>query len=66
MTHEELLTVAEAARRLKICEATVRRAISDGRIKAGRKGRIIRIPATAIDEFLGLVPEEREAAAPSC
>ncbi len=40
---ESLLTPTEAASRLKSSVATVRRRIRDGRLKAFRTGRLIRI-----------------------
>lgn len=43
----EYITVNEAARRLKVCPLTVRRAIKEGRIEANRFGRLWRIPDSA-------------------
>ena len=52
-TYESLLTVAEAARRLRRCEKTIRRYCNEGRIGHHREetGRIL-IPEICIDEYL--------------
>jgi excisionase family DNA binding protein len=42
--HQKLLTVAQLAERWQVSERTVRRMIADGRIKAVRVGRSVRIP----------------------
>jgi excisionase family DNA binding protein len=52
-TPRQLLTVADTATRLGLREPTIRRWISDGRIKAIRIGtRSVRIPVEQIDELL--------------
>lgn len=48
----DLRTVSEVAEILKVHEKTVRRWISEGRIPVVRIGRLIRIDAAALDEFL--------------
>lgn len=40
---KDLLTVEEVARRLKISKATVRRHIREGRLRAAKIGRVVRI-----------------------
>ena len=45
---EELLTIKEVAKHLKISKATVRRHIKEGRLKAVKIGRIVRISAKEI------------------
>lgn len=54
----ELLTIAEAARRVRCCERTIRRAVDDGGLRAGRvratrRSRgAIRIRAVDLDAWL--------------
>jgi excisionase family DNA binding protein len=55
-------TVPEAARRLRVHDCTVYRAIQERRLRAysvGSKGRAIRIPADALDAFMaaGMISE---------
>ena len=45
---DELLTIEEVARHLKISKATVRRHIREGRVKAVKVGRVVRISAEEI------------------
>ena len=45
---EELFTIEEVAKHLKISKATVRRHIKEGRLKAVKIGRIVRISAKEI------------------
>ena len=45
---EELFTIEEVARHLKISKATVRRHIREGRLKAVKIGRVVRISAEEI------------------
>ena len=45
---EELLTIKEVAKHLKISKATVRRHIKEGKLKAVKIGRIVRISAKEI------------------
>ena len=50
---EELLTVAQAARFLQVCEKTVRNLINEGKLTASKVGsRSWRIRKEAIDEYL--------------
>ncbi len=48
---EELLTVEEVAKRLKISKATVRRHIREGRLKAVKIGRVVRISSEEVREL---------------
>ena len=54
---DRLLTVAEAAERLRTSERFPRRLISERRIQFVRVGRHVRIPESALREFIaaGLV-----------
>jgi excisionase family DNA binding protein len=47
------LTLAETAQRTGLSERTLRRAIADGRLRAIRAGRSVRVPILALDEFVG-------------
>ncbi len=48
-----LLTVAEVARRLAVCRATVYRICRDGRLEHVRVSNAIRVPASALDAYVG-------------
>lgn len=48
----ELLTIDEAARRLTVKASTVRSWIAKGRITRVKLGRCVRIPVSAIAEFI--------------
>ena len=54
---DRLLTVAEAAERLRTSDRFPRRLISERRIRFVRVGRHVRIPESALQEFIaaGLV-----------
>ena len=55
---EELLTIEEVARHFKISKATVRRHISEGRLKAVKIGKVVRISAEEVKSLfrpIGLV-----------
>ena len=56
-TNDRLLTVAEAADLLRTSERFPRRLIAERRIRFIRLGRHVRIPKSALDEFItaGLV-----------
>jgi len=49
---DELLTVAEAAARFNTSERFPRRLIAERRITFVRLGRHVRIPASAVEEFI--------------
>lgn len=51
-TMPELLTVAEAARLLRVSPITIRRHIADGQIQGVRAGRAVRVPREALGRFL--------------
>jgi excisionase family DNA binding protein len=52
VTSDRLLTVAEAAELLGTSERFPRRLIADRRIRFVRIGRLVRIPETALREFI--------------
>jgi excisionase family DNA binding protein len=60
---EELLTVDEAAARLKLQPDTVRRMIRAGRLRAQKLGRGWRVPVSALAETLAEAPKTGEASA---
>jgi excisionase family DNA binding protein len=47
-----LLTIAEVAERLRLHEMTVRRHIREGRLRAVRAGRRIRVREEDVDDFI--------------
>jgi excisionase family DNA binding protein len=47
-----LLTVAEVARQLRVCRATVYRLCAEGRLGHVRVSNAIRVPASALAEYL--------------
>jgi len=49
---ETALTVPQVAKRLQVCAATVRAEIERGHLRARRVGRLYRIPAGALEEYL--------------
>lgn len=49
---EQLLDVAQTAERLNKGERFVRRLVAERRIRFTRIGRFIRIPSSAVDEFI--------------
>ena len=49
---ESVLTLAEAARRLKLSERTVRKHIKAGALRASKPGRGYRITEDAVTAFL--------------
>lgn len=52
MTAERLLTVEEAARRLRVARVTVLRWIRGGKLEASKPGLKYLIRETAVDELL--------------
>lgn len=52
MANDDLLTLSEAAQKLKLSEKTVRKFISEGKLEASKLGRIWRISPKDIDTFL--------------
>lgn len=50
---EDLLTLAEAAEALRVSQATVRRLIDGGELRAVRVGRLWRVPKAALEAYLG-------------
>lgn len=57
----ELLTVSEAARILDLHEITIRRHIKQGRLKAVKVGRRVRIRRRDLEEFMKPVCSEQPA-----
>jgi putative molybdopterin biosynthesis protein len=53
MTQEEVYTIEEVAKILKVSEETVRRLIASGDLDARRVGRQYRITRESINKFLG-------------
>jgi len=53
MTNEEVYTVEETAKILKVSPDTVRKLINNGELEARRVGRQLRVTREAIDRFLG-------------
>lgn len=53
MTQEEVYTIEEAAKILKVSTETIRKLIASGELEARRVGRQYRITREAIDKFLG-------------
>lgn len=49
---EELYTIEEVARMLKLSARTVERFCKDGRLKAFKIGRLWRIPRSSLEQFL--------------
>ncbi|HWP91238.1 MAG TPA: helix-turn-helix domain-containing protein [Thermodesulfobacteriota bacterium] len=62
---EELLTVEEVAKRLKISKATVRRHIREGRLKAVKIGRVVRVSAEEVKELFRPIDEVKSKASTS-
>ncbi|MDQ3531403.1 MAG: helix-turn-helix domain-containing protein [Actinomycetota bacterium] len=52
MGSNRLLTVPEAAARLNVTERWVRRAIFEKRFAVVRLGRLVRVPAEALDAYV--------------
>jgi len=52
ISYDNLLTVAEVARRLRVHEITVRRHIKAGTLRAVRVGRSIRVQEEDLERFL--------------
>ena len=52
ITHDNLLTVAEVARRLRVHQITVRRYIRAGTLQAVRVGRNLRVREEELERFL--------------
>jgi putative molybdopterin biosynthesis protein len=51
-TEELLLKVDEVARRLSLARATVYLMISSGELPSFRKGRAVRVPARALEQWI--------------
>jgi excisionase family DNA binding protein len=53
LNKQEVFSVPEAARFLRVSEKSVWKAIRRGEIKTARLGHRVLVPRTALDEFLG-------------
>jgi excisionase family DNA binding protein len=51
MSIDEMLTIAEAAKYLKVSVPSIRNFLKDGRLPAYRNGKLIRIKRTDLDAF---------------
>jgi excisionase family DNA binding protein len=60
----DLMTVAAAAQRLGLHEASVRRMIARGELPAVRVGRLLRVSPAAIDALVALAEGRPNMAAP--
>lgn len=52
----KLLTYKEVAQELGVCERTVWTLVKEGMIKARKIGRLVRIPESAIEDFIKSAP----------
>lgn len=48
----DLLTVDQVAKRLQVAPGTVRALVKRGELRSVRVGRLLRIPATAVDRYV--------------
>lgn len=62
-SHEEFLTVAEVAERLKITQQSVRNWVADGKLPALRVGRRVRVLRSDFDRLIA-TSERRVGATP--
>lgn len=58
----DVMTVAELAKRLRIGRSSAYGLVRKGEVRSIRVGRVIRIPATAVDDFLNTDPGTATAA----
>ncbi|HEX9666792.1 MAG TPA: helix-turn-helix domain-containing protein [Thermodesulfobacteriota bacterium] len=54
---EDLLTIDEVSKRLKISKATVRRHIREGKLKAYKIGRVVRISSDDLKRIISPIDE---------
>ena len=52
----DVMTVTELAKRLRIGRSSAYGLVSSGEVRSIRVGRVIRIPAAAVDDFLSADP----------
>jgi excisionase family DNA binding protein len=57
LEEREVYTISEAAKILKVSEATIRRRIREKKIVASRDGRIMRIMGKELQRYLEYKPE---------
>ena len=60
----EYMTVQEAAHLLKVAPITIRRYITQGRLRAVKVGKAVRVKREALDELPQLIDPEPEERAP--
>lgn len=58
---EELLTIEEVAKQLKISKATVRRHIKEGRLGAVKIGKVVRISADEVKDLFHPIGKAKES-----
>lgn len=58
---EELLTIEEVAKRLKISKATVRRHIKEGRLRAVKIGRVVRVSTEEVKSLFHPIGKAKES-----
>ena len=56
----DVFTVDEVASKLRVGRAAAYRLVDSGELRSVRVGRTIRVPAQALDDFLGGDPAESE------
>jgi excisionase family DNA binding protein len=57
---EQVYSIEEAARLLKVHPDTIRRMIKRGEMQSRKVGRQYRIPRSEIEKFLGAQPKDQE------
>ena len=60
--HDELLRLPTAAEAIGHGETTTRRLIREGRLRAVLVDGVLRVPRSAIDEFIASLPEAHPGA----
>jgi len=55
-TEQRLLRPSEVGERISFCESKVRSLIKSGEISAVRVHGVIRVPSTAVDDFVASLP----------
>jgi excisionase family DNA binding protein len=54
----QLFTLEQVAEALQISKRSVQRIIADGKLKAVRIGRLVRVHPSSFDAFLGKLPKD--------
>lgn len=55
MTHRQLISTTKAAERLNVCPNTIRQLIANGRFKGYKVGRLVKVDAADIENYLDRV-----------